>query len=362
MTGIRRIGVLTSGGDCAGLNAVIRAITYRAVDGYGWDVIGIRNGTAGLLARPVEAERLTTAHFPGTLMRISGTVLGTTNKGDPFDFPEADGRTRDRSQEVIDGWRSLEIDALVGIGGDGSLKILRRLAQQGEIALVAVPKTIDNDVGPTEVSIGYPTAVMTATTALDHLQPTAASHSRVMILEVMGRDAGHIALAAGISGGADVILIPEVSYSMAAVAAKLRRMKEDGRNFALVVVAEAVRTEDGRAVRQFQAGGSGAYGGIGYYIASRITEETGAETRVTVLGHLQRGGMPTPRDRLMASIFGVHAVDLIAAGRFDRMVAWSGRQVMDVPLAEAIATSRDVDVAGPLVHTARGLGICLGDA
>lgn len=362
MTRIRRIGVLTSGGDCAGLNAVIRAITYRAVDGYGWDVVGIRNGTAGLLACPVEAERLTIAHFPGTLMRMSGTVLGTTNKGDPFAYPDADGRTRDRSQEVIDGWRSLEVDALVGIGGDGSLKVLRRLAQRGDIALVAVPKTIDNDVGPTEVSIGYPTAVTTATTALDHLQPTAASHSRVMVLEVMGRDAGHIALAAGISGGADVILIPEIPYSMAAVAAKFQRMKDDGRNFALVVVAEAVRTEDGQTVRQFQAGGSGKYGGIGYYIASRITEETGAETRVTVLGHLQRGGMPTPRDRLMASIFGVHAVDLIAAGRFDRMVAWSGRQVMDVPLAEAIATSREVDVAGPLVHTARGLGICLGEA
>jgi 6-phosphofructokinase 1 len=256
-----------------------------------------------LLARPVEAERLTTAHFPGTFMRISGTVLGTTNKGDPFDFPEADGRTRDRSQEVIDGWRSLEIDALVGIGGDGSLKILRRLAQQGEIALVAVPKTIDNDVGPTEVSIGYPTAVMTATTALDHLQPTAASHSRVMILEVMGRDAGHIALAAGISGGADVILIPEVSYSMAAVAAKLRRMKEDGRNFALVVVAEAVRTEDGRAVRQFQAGG-GQRRLWRHRLLHRLAHYRGDGRRDT--GH--RAGSPAARRHAHTSgpVDGVH--------------------------------------------------------
>jgi 6-phosphofructokinase 1 len=362
MTEIRRIGVLTSGGDCAGLNAVLRAITYRAIDGYGWEVLGIRNGTAGLLERPVLAERLTTGHFPGTLMRMGGTVLGTTNKGDPFNFPDAGGGMCDRSDEVIDGWRSLGIEALVGIGGDGSLRILRRLAQQGGMALVGVPKTIDNDVGPTEVSIGYPTAVLTATTALDHLQPTAASHSRVMVLEVMGRDAGHIALAAGISGGADVILIPEIPYTMAAIAEKISRMKEVGRTFALVVVAEAVRTEDGQAVRQFQAGGTGEYGGIGYYIASRITEETGAETRVTVLGHLQRGGIPTPRDRLMASIFGVHAVDLIAAGRVDRMVAWRGRRVVDVPLAEAVASSRNVDLEGPLVHTARGLGICLGEA
>jgi len=362
MTEIRRIGVLTSGGDCAGLNAVIRAITSRAIDGYGWEVVGVRNGTAGLLERPVLAERLTIAHFPGTLMRMGGTVLGTSNRNDPFHFPDADGAIHDRSGEVIEGWRSLGIDALVGIGGDGSLQILRRLAQQGEMALVAVPKTIDNDLGPTDVSVGYPTAVMTATTALDHLQPTAASHSRVMVLEVMGRDAGHIALAAGISGAADVILIPEIPYSIAAVAAKIGRMKEEGRNFALVVVAEAVRTEDGQAVRQFQVGGSGAYGGIGYYVASRITEETGAETRVTVLGHLQRGGIPTPRDRLMGSVFGVYAVDLIAAGRFDRLVAWRGRSVVDVPLAEAIASSRNVDVEGPLVHTARGLGICLGEA
>ena len=174
---LKKIGILTSGGDCAGLNAVIRAVTHRAIEGYGWQVIGIENGTAGLLERPVAARRLTLADFPGTVIRQGGTVLGTTNKGDPFAFPMEDGRTLDRSAEVVEGLKSLELDALIGIGGDGSQALLRRLAEQGGINFVAIPKTIDNDLGHTEVSIGYPTAVDCATEALDRLQPTAASHS-----------------------------------------------------------------------------------------------------------------------------------------------------------------------------------------
>ncbi len=361
MAAIKRIGILTSGGDCAGLNAVIRAAAFRAIEGYGWEAIGIRQGTHGLLARPVEAEALDLALFSGTLLRTGGTILGTTNKGDPFDYPRPDGSRADRSEEVIEGYRLLGLDALIGIGGDGSLAILRRLAEQGGLNLVGIPKTIDNDLAHTEVSIGYASAVEVATDALDHLQPTAASHSRVMVLEVMGRDAGHIALNAGIAGGADVILVPEIPYRIEAVAAKIEGLKAQGRNFALVVVAEAVRTEAGEAVTQRQGGGAVTYGGIGDYIGSRIAEATGAETRVTVLGHLQRGGMPSARDRLMGSIFGVHAVDLIARGAFDRMVAWSDRRVIDVPLAEAVASSHRIDPEGAMVHTARGLGICLGD-
>jgi 6-phosphofructokinase 1 len=362
MAEVERIGILTSGGDCAGLNAVLRAVVFRAIEGYGWQVMGIRQGTQGLLARPPEAEALDLTLFTGQLLRTGGTILGTTNKGDPFDYPMADGSRRDRSAEVIEGVRTLGLDALIGVGGDGSLAMLRRLAQQGGLNLVGIPKTIDNDLGHTEVSLGYATAVEVATDALDHLQPTAASHSRVMVLEVMGRDAGHIALNAGIAGGADVILIPEIPYAMAHVAAKIEALKAQGRNFALVVVAEAVRTEAGAPVTRRQPGGEVTYGGIGYYIGNRIAEETGAETRITVLGHLQRGGMPTARDRLMASIFGVYAVDLIARGAFDRMVAWSGRRAIDVPLAKAVAAPHRVDPEGPLVHTARGLGICLGDA
>ncbi len=362
MAEFKRIGILTSGGDCAGLNAVLRAVVFRAIQGYGWEVIGIRQGTHGLLARPVEAEPLDLSLFTGALLRTGGTILGTTNKGDPFDYPLADGGRADRSAEVIEGARMLGLDALIGVGGDGSLAILRRLAEQGGLNLIGIPKTIDNDLGHTEVSIGYATAVKVVTEALDHLQPTAASHSRVMVLEVMGRDAGHIALNAGIAGGADVILVPEIPYRIERIADKIGALKAQGRNFALVVVAEAVKTEAGEPVTRSQTGGAVTYGGIGAYIGNRIAEVTGAETRITVLGHLQRGGMPTARDRLMASIFGVHAVDLIARGVFDCMVAWSGRRVIDVPLAEAVATSHTVDLDGPLAHTARGLGICLGDA
>jgi 6-phosphofructokinase 1 len=272
-----------------------------------------------------------------------------------------DGSLKDRSGEVIDGLRALGIEALIGVGGDGSFAILRRLAQQGGIDLVGIPKTIDNDVGATEFSVGFNTAVMVATEALDRLQPTAASHDRVMILEVMGRDAGHIALATGIAGGADVILIPEIPYDFEIVATHIERLRRAGHNFALVVVAEAVKTDRGQHVQRRHASGGTTYGGIGHELGEALTQRTGAETRVTVLGHAQRGAQPTWGDRLIASAFGVHAVDLIAAGRFDRMVAWQNRQVVDVALEDAIATPQQVELDGALVRTARGLGICLGD-
>ncbi|MEA2783285.1 MAG: ATP-dependent phosphofructokinase / diphosphate-dependent phosphofructokinase [Rhodospirillaceae bacterium] len=357
----KRIGILTSGGDCAGLNATIRAVVHRATGAYGWQVIGIRNGTAGLLARPVDCVELKVKDVGGDMLRRGGTILGTTNKGDPFAYPLPDGRLVDRSDEVIEGYRQLLLDALIVAGGDGSLNMLRRLAEKGGIPLIGIPKTIDNDLGLTEVSIGHATAVSAATDALDHLQPTAASHSRVMVLEVMGRDAGHIALAAGIAGGADIILIPEIPYEFARIAEKIESLKAAGRNFALVVVAEAVKMESGEAAVVARSGGQANYSGIGHYIAARIAELTGAETRVTVLGHIQRGGAPGARDRVMASAFGVHAVDLIAEGRFDRMVTWNDRRVGDVPIVDAIRHYQAVDPQGTLARTARGLGVCLGD-
>ena len=357
----KSIGLLTSGGDCAGLNAVIRAVVTRAVQGYGWRVYGIRQGTIGLLRRPLDVEELDLRPSSVNILQLGGTILGTTNKGDPFAFPMPDGSLKDRSEELIAGIRELGIDALIGIGGDGSFAILRRLAQQGGINLVGIPKTIDNDVGATENSIGYNTAVSVAAEALDRLQPTAASHDRVMILEVMGRDAGHIALAAGIAGGADIILIPEIPYSIDLVAAHIEKLRKGGRNFALIIVAEAVPDHAGQRVRRQQSGGATTYGGIGRTLGDAIAEMTGAETRVTVLGHVQRGSQPTWDDRLLASAFGVHAVDLIAEGRFDRMVAWQNRRVVDVPLAEAIARPQQVDPDSTLVRTARGLGINLGD-
>jgi len=357
-----RLGILTSGGDCAGLNAALRAVVHRAVDGYGWTVVGIEEGVHGLMYRPPKARELALDIFDGTLMRQGGTILGTTNKGDPFAFPMADGTLRDRSDEAIEGVRMLGLDALIGIGGDGSQKILRRLAQKGGFGLVTIPKTIDNDVAETEVAIGYDTAVQVATEALDRLQPTAASHSRVMVLEVMGRDAGHIALVAGIAGGADVILVPEISWSIDCIARRIEGIRALGRNFALVVVAEAIRTEDGKAILQSGPGEAARYGGVGHYVGERIAAATGAEVRVTVLGHVQRGGQPDARDRLIASTFGVHAVDLVAARKFDRMVGWRARDVIDVPIADVIDRPQLVDPEGPVVRTARGLGICLGDA
>src|SRR3954468_12817525 len=309
----KRIGILTSGGDCAGLNAAIRAVVLRAAEN-GWTVVGIRNGTAGLMERPPQAAELGFAVTETAVMRQGGTILGTTNKGDPFAFPMHDGTVLDRSNEVIAGYRELKLDALIGIGGDGSFAILRRLAQQGGLNLVGIPKTIDNDVGATENSIGFQSAVAVATEALDRLQPTAASHDRVMILELMGRDAGHIALTAGIAGGADIILIPEIDYTLENVAAHIARVRERGRNFALVVVAESVKDPRGHQVRQHHGSGGATYGGIGHRLGAEIARLTGAETRVTVLGHVQRGGEPNAIDRLIASAFGVHAVDLVAAG------------------------------------------------
>lgn len=356
----KRIGILTSGGDCAGLNAVIRAVVHHARGNYGWEVLGISQATQGLMSRPpqfidFESEKV------DNLLVMGGTILGTTNKGDPFAFPMPDGTLRDRSEDIIEGYHLLGLDALIGVGGDGSLAILRRLAQQGGINLVGIPKTIDNDVGATEVSIGFDTAMSIATEALDRLHFTAASHNRVMILEVMGRDAGHIALSSGIAGGADIILIPEIPYKIENVCGKIRQRQALGKHFCLVMVSEAVRTEVGDQMKEVKQFGEDRLGGIGKYIAEQIAAHTGAETRVTVLGHIQRGGIPSPMDRLLGSAFGVAAVNLIAHEKYDQMVAWRNRQIVSVPIAEAIETYSTVNPQGTLVQTARGLGICLGD-
>ena len=361
MSPTKTIGVLTSGGDCAGLNAVIRAVVTRAILGYGWRVLGLHQGLRGLMRRPVQFTPLDLQTATPAMARSGGTILGTTNRGDPFAFPMPDGSLKDRSEEVIEGYRMLGLDGLIGIGGDGSMAICRHLTQQGNIPFVGVPKTIDNDVGATENSVGYHTAVMVATQAIDRLQPTAASHDRVMILEVMGRDCGHIALAAGIAGGADVILIPEIPYDIDVVAAHITKARHVGHSFAVVVVAEAVRDKTGERSQLKHALGGTTYGGIGYVLGDAITAKTGAETRVTVLGHVQRGGQPTWDDRLTGSAFGVYAVDLIAEGKFDRLVAWQNRRVVDVPLTAAFEPTHAICADDVLVHTARGLSICLGD-
>ncbi len=355
----KRIGILTSGGDCAGLNAVIRAVTRCAVNIYDWEVLGICKATQGLMSRPPQAIYLD-INKVDPILNMGGTILGTTNKGDPFAFPMCDGSLIDRSEEIIDGYHNLGLDALIGIGGDGSLAILRKLAQKGKINLVGIPKTIDNDVGITERSIGFDTAVNIATEALDRLHFTAASHSRVMIVEVMGRDAGHIALNAGIAGGADIILIPEIPSKLERICTHLKKRQAQGKDYSIVVVSEAVCTDTGESIHQGHFDDC-RLGGIGQYVAQQITKMIGAETRVTVLGHTQRGGISSPLDRILASAFGVAAVELIARDQYDYMVTWQNRQVQYVPIAEAIKDYRAVDPQDTLVKTARGLGICFGD-
>lgn len=356
-----RIGILTSGGDCAGLNAVILAVVRRAVLGYGWDVVGIRQGTHGLMQDPPQAIDLNDQVNNDAMLRMGGTILGTINKGDPFNYPMPDGSFADRSDDVIRGYHKLGLDALIGVGGDGSMSILHRLAKKGGINLVGIPKTIDNDLALTEYSVGFTTAVNVAVEALDRLQPTAASHDRIMILEVMGRDAGHIALFAGVAGGADAILIPEMDYDLEALTEHCLNIRKRGRNHALVIVAEAVKRDDGAAVTQGNDGQKARYGGIGHWLADELGARTGWETRVTVLGHVQRGGIPSPRDRVIASAFGVHAVDLIADQKFDRVVAWSRRKVVDVAMQDVIVGPRLVETAGTMVSTAKGLGAYLGE-
>jgi 6-phosphofructokinase 1 len=358
-----RIGVLTSGGDCAGLNAAIRAVTFRAVQEYGLTVIGIYEGTVGLLDRPMKYEELTQRIFTGNILRLGGTILGTVNKGNPFDYPMPDGSTKDRSKEVIEGFRALNLDALIGIGGDGSMRILSRLAEQGKIPFVGIPKTIDNDVAVTDFAIGYMTAVDSAVDALDRLQPTAASHRRVMVLEVMGRDVGWIALGAGIAGGADVILIPEIPFDIEKVGEKLRSIYALGRNHALVVLAEGIKMANGTPVSHAYADGEIRYGGVGAAIGDMIAQQTGAETRVTVLGHVQRGGAPNAFDRILASALGTAAVDCVVAGKTNRVVVWESGRIIDVPLDQVAGKTRTLlDTDGStLIDTARRLDICLGD-
>lgn len=361
MAEAKRISVMTSGGDCAGLNAAIRAVPYRAIEGYGFWVFEIHHGTHGLMETLVAAEELTLDQFDGNILRLGGTILGSMNRGDPFAYPMPDGSVKDRSEEIIDGYHELGLDALIGIGGDGSLDILRRLALQGGLNLVGIPKTFDNDVDKTDNAIGYVTAVDVASEALDRLQPTAASHDRVMVLEVMGRSAGHIALSAGIAGGAGAILMPEIPWTTEGLTRKILDVREHGRNFALVIVAEAAHLPDGEAVGRRCADGGFTFGGVGQRVSELIEQSTGAESQITVLGHVQRGSAPSPCDRLFASAFGVCAVDLVAEGQVDRLVVWSGRECRHVPLADGIAKSHRVDPNGTLVHNATGLGIYIGD-
>jgi 6-phosphofructokinase len=361
---IKKIGVLTSGGDCAGLNAAIRAVVRRATLAHGWEVFGIEGGTDGLAERPVLARALRLADVEGPMPRLGGTVLGANSRGDIFKIPG-------RVDAIVDGYRQMELDALITMGGDGSMDIYHQLGRDYGLRIVGIPKTMDNDLGLTENAIGYDTAVAVATEALDRLQPTAASHDRVMVLEVMGRDAGHVALAAGVAGMADVILIPEVPYNLDGVATHINALRQRGQNHALVIVSEAIKTMTtkeggGQAVMRMFADGSVRYGGVGDYIVDELSKRLVAsgrkvDVRLTSLGHTVRGAAPGHLDRIIASAFGVAAVDLIAEGKFAHMVAWQNRKVVAIAIEDAIKTYQAVDPNGTLVKTARGLGVSFGD-
>tara|TARA_A100001015_G_scaffold316569_1_gene431199 strand:+ start:403 stop:1488 length:1086 start_codon:yes stop_codon:yes gene_type:complete len=358
MKKIKNIGVLTSGGDCGGLNAAIRSIFFRAKKKYRMEVYGIRNGTLGLIKRPTDVVKLSYKNFQGFLIKQGGTFLGTNSKGDPFKYKQGN-KTIDATKNIIAAYKSLNLDGLIVIGGDGSMKILKNIADKGKLNIVGIPKTIDNDVGITEYSVGFHTAVDAATKALDSLQSTAASHGRAMILEVMGRDAGHIALNAGIAGGADIILIPELEYSINGIINKLNEIKKNKIGHSLIIVAEATKKENGKKVTNIYKNQK-RLGGIGQYIAEEIMKKTEIECRVTSLGHIQRGATPVAIDRILASAFGVSAVDLLAKSKFNRLVAWHDRRVIDVPIEEGIKTYRKVSREDALLKTALSLGIYLG--
>ena len=354
---IRRIGVLTSGGDAPGLNAVIRAVVKTAELEYGWRVVGIENGFEGLLTPP-KTRALGLDQVQGLLPR-GGTILGSTNKGH-FTYIEVDGQLeRDPApyRELAQNARRLGIDALVIIGGEGSQGIASKLSEFG-VRAIGVPKTIDNDLYGSSVTFGFDTALTVATEALDRLHTTAASHNRVMVLEVMGRDAGWIALHSGIGGGADIILIPEIPFSMDAVAAKIQTREMLGSNFSIVVVSEGANEKGGGQIYQET---TGTLGGIGHHVGVQIAERTGKDTRVVVLGHLQRGGVPTPADRILATRFGSGAVRYLAEGHHSEVVVLTGDEIGTVKMAECAGRVKTVPPEDEMVQSARAIGIAFGD-
>jgi len=355
-----RIAVNTGGGDAPGLNAVIRAVTLAGVR-RGWEVYGIQTGYEGLV-KEGGLIRLDADVVAG-ITHLGGTILGTNNRGNPFQITTEQGIIEDGSATIVQKFFDFGFIGLVAIGGDGSLSIAQKLHETHNMPVIGVPKTIDNDLESTEYTFGFDTAVTTATDALDKLHPTAKSHNRVMVVEMMGRYAGWIALHAGIAGSADVILLPEIPFDMESVYAKIREREARGRHFSIVVVAEGAAPKGGDRViqREQEAGREVLLGGIADWVAKKITEGTGKETRSLVLGHLQRGGQPTAFDRLLSSRLGTAAVRLIEAGQFGKMVGLTDEGVHAVSLEMATRRMRTVPPDSDVLQTARDMNICLGD-
>jgi len=358
-----RIAISTGGGDAPGLNAVIRAAVLSAIN-RGWEVLGIKRGYAGLLGED-EVVILTKDSVRG-IAHLGGTILRTTNRGNPFHYPirRDDGGYEeiDRSGELIENAKQLGIDAIISIGGDGSLSIAKRLCDKG-MKIVGVPKTIDNDVSGTITTFGFDTAVSTALDAIDRLHTTAESHDRVLVLEVMGRDAGFIALHSGLAGTADVILIPEIPYDIHKVCEKIAERDRSGRHFSIVVVAEGAFPKGGATstLGPSLPGQARRMGGVCEGISQQIAEITGKETRSLVLGHLQRGGSPTGYDRLLATRFGGAAVRAVEDEKWGHMMALQSPHIVSIPIEDALRELKRVDPSHDVVQTARETGISFGD-
>ncbi len=352
----KRIGVLTAGGDCPGLNPAIRAVAKTAFS-HQAEVIGVKDGFDGLIH--AQTRKLNWEDVSG-ILTLGGTILGTNNRADPFAYGED---KKDVSKQVLENFGKLELDALVCIGGDGTFSVAHKLQELG-IPVVGIPKTIDNDLQETDYTIGFDSAVGVATESVDRIHSTAESHHRVMIVEVMGRYVGWLALHAGVAGGGDVVLIPEISFGMDKVCQELEKRSKLGKRFSIMVVAEGVKLGGSELVVKRTVKGSAEpvrLGGVTYRIAEQIENLTGLETRVTVLGHLQRGGTPTQFDRVLATQFGKAAVDLVYGGKFGRMVSLRGTEVTSVPIKSAIAEQKKVTPDLPLVQAARAVGTCFGD-
>jgi len=364
MSKIKRFGILTAGGDCPGLNAVIRAVAKTAISDHGMQVIGIEDGYAGLIEG--RYRELNWRSVSGILAE-GGTILGTSNRDNPFRYAVKNAQGELEYQDVFDrvqkNFEQARLEALVAIGGDGTMAITQQMAERG-IKVVGIPKTIDNDLAATDVTFGFDSAVVTATEALDKLQSTAMSHHRVMIVETMGRYAGWIALYSGVAGGGDIILLPELPYDINRVCQRIIERNQKGRRFSIVVVSEGAKPRGGEmVVRKIikESTDPVRLGGIGQKLADDIEEQTGIDCRVTVLGHLQRGGSPTAFDRILGTRFGVKAVELLAKGEFGRMAALKGLKVESVPIREAVGQLRLVQPDSEVIRAAKSIGTVFGD-
>jgi 6-phosphofructokinase 1 len=360
---IRRVGILTGGGDCPGLNAVIRAAVKSAIHRFGIETLGIADGYDGLVQNKIYP--LSWDDVSG-ILTAGGTILGTSNTANPFQYyapTRGDSEATDRSDDCIQNCKNAELDALICIGGDGTLSIAHRLGNLG-IPTIGVPKTIDNDVQETDYTFGFDTAMQIVADAVDRLHTTAQSHHRVMVIETMGRYTGWLALMGGLAGGGDIILIPEIEYRLEHVCDAIEKRNEQGRRFSIVVVSEGVKTPEGKYVERDRVNTSydrTRLGGIGTWLAKAIEDSTGKEARCVTLGHLQRGGTPTARDRVLATQFGYEAIAAAARGEFGTMVALKGTRIETVPLHKVAGQQRKIAPTHPLLATARAVGTSFGN-